>query len=78
LVSGELHFGVGGVNKGHFRPYFVEIGSAEPNSGFFGSYFWKKAFQTLIWGPPKVNKAFFGRYFSRKRKSGRNNGPKGR
>jgi len=62
------------VNNGLLRRYFVEIGSLEPNSGFLGSYFWKKAIQTLILGQFKVNKALFDRYSARGAESGRNNG----
>ncbi|GIO86399.1 hypothetical protein J25TS5_33310 [Paenibacillus faecis] len=50
----------------------------ELNSGCLGSYFWKKAAQTLIWGLHKVNKALFDRYYARVAESGQNNGPKGR
>ncbi|WP_213508396.1 hypothetical protein [Paenibacillus faecis] len=66
------------MNKGLLRRYFVEFGSSEPNSGFLGAYFWKKAAKTLIWGPAKVNKALFDRYYARRAESGQNNGPKGR
>jgi len=66
------------VNKSLLRRYFVEIGSSEPNSGVLGSYFWKKAVQTLIWGPHKGNKALFDRYSARGAESGPNNGPKDR
>ncbi|MCA1291753.1 hypothetical protein LBW89_01850 [Paenibacillus sp. alder61] len=66
------------MNKGLLRRYFVEIGSLELNSGCLGSYFWKKAAQTLIWGLHKVNKALFDRYYARGAESGQNNGPKGR
>ncbi|GIO87486.1 hypothetical protein J25TS5_44180 [Paenibacillus faecis] len=47
------------VNNGLLRRYFVEFGFLEPNSGFLGSYFWKKARKPLIWGSHKENKAFF-------------------
>lgn len=66
------------MNKGFLRRYFVEIGSLEPNSGFLGTYFWKKALQTLIRGPHKVNKALFDLYFALGAESGSNNGQKGR
>ncbi|MCA1293427.1 hypothetical protein LBW89_10375 [Paenibacillus sp. alder61] len=66
------------MNKGLLGRYFVELDSSEPNSGLLGSYFWKKAAQTLIWGPHKVNKALFDRYYARGAESDRNNGPKGR
>ncbi|MCA1293939.1 hypothetical protein LBW89_13005 [Paenibacillus sp. alder61] len=66
------------MNKRHLRRYFVEFSSSERNSVFLGAYFWKKAFQTLIWDPRKVNKALFDPYYARGGESARNNGPKGR
>jgi len=66
------------VNKDLLSRYFVEFGSSEPNSGFLGSYFWKKSIQTLIWGPHQANKVLFDLYYARGAESGQNNGPKGR